>query len=321
MFGTADETQYAKVRRGGEIAPIQSADSFVRRTATLETSTICVDVKDISWGWTEPTELIFKANRLVFTLLVSGSTKAIETGYAVDGMWKPNKIGSVVLTLPDREVLSRAQSMTGQVQTITCSFDREYAEHVVGPLADLSQSQLLNCLNVHSSLLPSILLRLGSEARHPGFVSTAVVESLGHAMLVESSHMIFSDRHMRVKRGRLTPLHFRIIDEYIANLSGETPSIEAIAKACGMSVRYLAKLFREQMNQSIGQYLKAAQISKARAYLLETDVSLKEISYRLGFSTPGNFSMAFRAATGETPGRFRAANSSRSQEDDSPSLV
>jgi AraC family transcriptional regulator len=35
---------------------------------------------------------------------------------------------------------------------------------------------------------------------------------------------------------------------------------------------------------------------------------LKEIAYRLGFSTPANFSDAFRAATGETPGRFRAAN-------------
>jgi AraC family transcriptional regulator len=50
------------------------------------------------------------------------------------------------------------------------------------------------------------------------------------------------------------------------------------------------------------------QISKARDYLLHTDLPLKEIAYRLGFRQPSNFSDAFRAATGETPGRFRAAN-------------
>ena len=74
------------------------------------------------------------------------------------------------------------------------------------------------------------------------------------------------------------------------------------------SQRYFAKLFRAQTNQSIGQYLKSAQILKAQTYLLQTELPLKEIAHRLGFSSPSHFSDAFRSATGETPGHFRSVN-------------
>ena len=272
------------------------------RIATLKTSTTCVEVNEFSW--TEPTGLIFRVNRPVLTLLVSASTNLIETGYVGEDSRELNRVGGVIFVPPDREILSRSAS--GKFHIVACSFDREYSESVVGPFADFSRSQLLNCLNMRSSLLPSILLRLMNEAIQPGFVSTAIGESLGQALLVECTHVILSKDARQPRGGRLTARHFRIIDEYLAGLSCEAPSITAIAKLCGMSERHLSKSFRAQTNQSIGRYLRGVQISKARTYLLETDLALKDIAYRLGFSTPANFSIAFRAATGQTPGHYRA---------------
>ena len=272
------------------------------RIATLKTSTTCVEVNEFSW--TEPTGLIFRVNRPVLTLLVSASTNLIETGYVGEDSRELNRVGGVIFVPPDREILSRSAS--GKFHIVACSFDREYSESVVGPFADFSRSQLLNCLNMRSSLLPSILLRLMNEAIQPGFVSTAIGESLGQALLVECTHVILSKDARQPRGGRLTARHFRIIDEYLAGLSCEAPSITAIAKLCGMSERHLSKSFRAQTNQSIGRYLRGVQISKARTYLLETDLALKDVAYRLGFSTPANFSIAFRAATGQTPGHYRA---------------
>ena len=273
--------------------------------ASLKTSTTCVEVSEISWS--EPTELIFRLNRPILTLLVSASTDFIETGYVGEGFREASKVGNVMFSPPDREILGRSAS--GKLHIVVCAFDREYSERVAGSFADLSSSQLLNCLNVRSSLLPSIMLRLMSEAIRPGFVSTAITESLGQALLVECSHVILSEDSRQEHGGRLTARHFRIIDEYLAGLSCEAPSITALAKLCGMSERHLTKSFRAQTNQSIGRYLRCAQIAKARAYLLETDLALKEVAYRLGFSTPANFSIAFRAATGQTPGHYRAGRS------------
>ena len=303
---TAPDTEYARAFGRDDIESGAAEKDFLLRSATLKSATTCVEVSEISW--TEPSALVFRLNRPVFSLLLSAST-VLETGYVGEDVRKQNKIGSVIFTPPGTEMLSRSRSATGKLHVVSCAFDREYSERVVGrSLADLSRSQLLSCINVRSSLLPSILMRLMSEALRPGFVSTAVVESLGHSILVECAHVILSEDFQQEGRGRLTPRHFKIIDEYLAGLSCEAPSIRAIAAACGISERYLTKLFRKQTNQSLGQYLKCVQISKARAYLLETDLPLKEVSYRLGFSTPANFSLAFRAATGETPGRYRAAN-------------
>ena len=300
--GTSPDIEYARLLRGEETASIQSQENVRTQIARLNTATTCVEVSEISW--TEPAALMFRLNRPVLTLLVSASTNFIETGYVGENFRELNRIGGVMFVPPDREILGR--SATGKLHIVACSFDREYSESVVGSFAALSRSQLLNCLSVRSSLLPSILLRLMNEAIHPGFVSTAIGESLGQALLVECSHVILSKDSEQQQGGRLTARHFRIIDEYLAGLSCEAPSITAIAKLCGMSERHLSKSFRAQTNQSIGRYLRCVQISKARAYLLETDLALKEVAYRLGFSTPANFSIAFRAATGQTPGHYRA---------------
>jgi AraC-like DNA-binding protein len=218
------------------------------------------------------------------------------------------RVGRVIFAPPDREVFGSGSA--GQMRGISCSFDMSYSERLVGSLDTLSKSQLRSCLDVQSSLLPAVFMRLMTEALHPGFVSTAVVESLGQAMLVEWSHAVLSQEPDQ-SRGRLRPRHFKIIEEYLATLQGEAPSVAAIARACGFSERHFAKLFRAQTSRPIGQYLKAAQISKAQNYLLQTDLPLKEIAHRLGFSRPSNFSDAFRAATGQPPGRFRSINRAR----------
>jgi AraC family transcriptional regulator len=276
---------------------------MLKTIATLKTSRTHLMVSD--GQWTEPTEVISRIDTPTMSLLMSGPGYSAEGAFLDGTARKLCKVGRVIFTPHDRDVLGRGPS--GKMRVVSCSFDRTYCERVVGSLNVLSKAQLRGCLDVQSSLLPALFMRLMTEALHPGFVSEAVVDSLGNAMLVEWSHAILS-RESRQERGRLLPRHFRIIDEYLAALAHQAPSVSAIAEACGFSERYFAKLFREQTQQSIGRYLKSVQTSKAQHYLLQTDLPLKEIAYRLGFRRPSNFCDAFRAATGETPGRFRSAN-------------
>jgi len=271
--------------------------------ATLKTPTTCVEVSEATLM--EPVETVSKLDRPTLSLLMFGPGYSAEGAFLDGSVRKLSRVGRVLFTPHDREEFGRGAC--GTLRVVSCSFDRDYCERIVGPLANLSKTQLLGCLDVQSPLLPAMLSRLMTEAIRPGFVSAAVAESLGQAMLVEWSHAVLS-QETKHERGRLLPWHFRIVDDYLAALSCEAPSVAAIARACGFSERYFAKLFRTQTNQTIGQYLKAAQISKAQSYLLQSELPLKEVAHRLGFSTPGNFSDAFRAATGVTPGRYRVEN-------------
>jgi AraC family transcriptional regulator len=280
---------------------------MLRSIATLRTPTTRVEVSEASWA--EPTEVVSKLDRPTMCLLVFGPGYSAQGAFLDAEALGIGKVGQVIFTPPDREVLGRGTP--GRMRVVACSFERSYCESIVGPFGALSQFQLHSCLDLQSPLLPALLRRVMTEALHPGFVSDAVVESVGQAMLVEWSHVIRSEEAPRT-RGRLLPRHLGIIDEYLDSLHEQAPSVAAIARACGLSEGYFSKLFREHTGQSIGQYLKAVQVSRAQGYLLQTDLPLKEIAHRLGFRRPSNFSDAFRTATGETPGRFRSMNRRKS---------
>jgi hypothetical protein len=164
------------------------AGTMLRPIATLATPTTRVEVSD--GGWAEPVEIISKLDQPTMSLLMTGSGYAGEAAFLDGPVTQLCKVGRVIFTPPDREVLGRGTP--GKMRVVSCSFDRSYCERIVGSLDTLSKTQLLSCLNVQSALLPALFSRLMTEALRPGVVSTAVVESLGQAMLVEWSHVVLS---------------------------------------------------------------------------------------------------------------------------------
>lgn len=59
------------------------------------------------------------------------------------------------------------------------------------------------------------------------------------------------------------------------------------------------------MGTSFQQQQKSLRLELARRYLLETDLSLIEISSLLSFSEPAVFTRTFRNATGLSPSQWR----------------
>ncbi|WP_161814411.1 helix-turn-helix domain-containing protein [Steroidobacter agaridevorans] len=272
--------------------------------ASLSAPSVQVQVSEFSWK--RAAETMMSVDRPAITLVLAGGRSRIEASYLGSRRRGLQQVGRVVFTPPDTPVFGRTRK-PGRVRLVSCYYERSHSEGIIGGLIDLSRSHSQGCLSVPSTLLPALMTRLMAEVLSPSFISTALVESLGQAVLLECAHALLVEGHHR-DRGRLTPRHFRIIDDYLRQLNHEAPSVAALATACGFSERYFAKLFREQTKQSIGHYLRVAQIAKAQSYLTETQLPLKEIAARLGFSAASNFSAAFRAVTGVTPGHFRQVN-------------
>ena len=251
--------------------------------------------------FTQPTVLNFMPNRMGFSLLVA-STAAVRYGY---GGEEPRALGSsaLMMMLPGREIIATISA--GVMRTVTCTFSVGYAESIMGSLAAISQVRLLDALDVRSTLVSSIMFRLMNEAIYPSPISDKVVDALGQALLVECAHWSYVEKQPASQPRRLSAQDFELIEQCLSGADGKAPSVTELASLCGFSERYFSKLFREQTGCSISQYIKSVKIARAKAYLLETDLSLKEIAYRLGYSTPASFSYAFRCATGRTPAAFR----------------
>lgn len=267
----------------------------------LETATTCVAVTELCWA--EPTSVSLVPNRPAFCMMASASPQfSGQYGYG-DAQDTPALLSNVFFLRPGKKFTGCGGP--GSVRSVMVSFDAAYAEGVMGNLNDLSEQQWERALTIQNSLITSLLFRLLKEAMHPGNMSEAVVDSCGHALLVECVDWLNATPDEDAVRGRLTPRHLAIIEEYLNSVQGKLPSVAELAKACSMSERHFLKLFREEKKCSVAQYIKSFQLVRAKTYLLDTDLPLKEIAYRLGFSTYSNFSAAFRSATGQTPGQIR----------------
>jgi AraC-like DNA-binding protein len=80
---------------------------------------------------------------------------------------------------------------------------------------------------------------------------------------------------------------------------------EELAAKLNMNYTTFRKLFKSITGYSPAKYFQALKVQKAKQLLLETSLSVKEISYKLNFYSPESFNTTFKNSTGETPSKYR----------------
>ena len=101
---------------------------------------------------------------------------------------------------------------------------------------------------------------------------------------------------------------YRIISKgitYMEQDEEQALKISEIAALCNVSEVYFRKLFKEYSGMSPAEYRTAAKLCRAKAYLRQNQLSVTEISDRLGFGDVAYFIKLFREANGITPKTYR----------------
>ncbi len=137
-------------------------------------------------------------------------------------------------------------------------------------------------------------------------VVAALMEQLVVHLLRHHSNVRRSEELELSRVGLVDRRVRRAIELMHAHLHRELP-LEEIAAAAFLSPFHFARLFKKLTGASPHAYLAALRVTRARALLAETDLSVSEVSDRVGYGTPSHFAKAFRQATGLTPRAYRAA--------------
>lgn len=85
----------------------------------------------------------------------------------------------------------------------------------------------------------------------------------------------------------------------------EPLSLEEMADMAVFSRFYFSRVFRSITGTSPGRFLTAIRLYKAKNLLLETTMSVTDISYQVGYNSPGTFSSRFTRSVGISPARYR----------------
>lgn len=217
--------------------------------------------------------------------------------------WAPHRferLGKVFMAAPG-EVL-RMRTDGGRQTSVVCLLHEDILQDWFERKFECGNRALEASLDITSDTIQRLLVRLGEEARNPGFASRALCDSVAVQLAIELSRY-YADAAAASGTGGLQPWRLKRIDDRLRELR-EQPALEELARLCGLSVRQLTRGFRASRGCSIGEYIAQARVDNAKR-LLAGGESVKSIAFSMGFSSPSSFCHAFRKATGNSPNQFR----------------
>ena len=151
---------------------------------------------------------------------------------------------------------------------------------------------------------------LARDEAGKALVIAALVEQTIVHLLRHHSNVRRSDELELSRVGLVDRRIRRAIELMHAHMNRELP-LEEIAAAAFLSPYHFARLFKKLTGASPHAYLATLRVARAQALLAETDLSISEVSERVGYSSSSHFTKAFRQATGLAPRAYRAALVSR----------
>ena len=97
-----------------------------------------------------------------------------------------------------------------------------------------------------------------------------------------------------------------IVDGYINNNIGSSFSVQQMASTCGYNQDYLYRVIKKQTGLSAIKYINLVKFERALSLIQNTELTLSEIGWNLGFENLQYFSRFFKQHGGIAPSEYIA---------------
>lgn len=99
-----------------------------------------------------------------------------------------------------------------------------------------------------------------------------------------------------------------LLDNYFSSGKAQNaglPTVKYCASELCLSSGYFGDLIKKETGKSAQAYIQSKVMDMAKGYLLDTEKSISQISYELGFQYPQHFTRLFKKVVGRTPNDYR----------------
>lgn len=99
--------------------------------------------------------------------------------------------------------------------------------------------------------------------------------------------------------------HYAAHMEDRINVDSSQDTIRKIAAEIGYSTSSVNRMFSRAFGMSPRQYLSTLMLKKSKLLLMDPELTIEDISLKMGYKNIAHFSRQFKRWTGESPSRFR----------------
>lgn len=127
-------------------------------------------------------------------------------------------------------------------------------------------------------------------------------DSIHLVVLLYAELLLLLRRHLADSMSAAgAPAALRVATDFVRQNYGAPLAVADVARRAGVSERYLRSLFASYLHVSPIDFVRRVRVAKAVELIQTTELSVKEISYRCGFSSPQYFARTFRQVYGASP--------------------
>lgn len=111
----------------------------------------------------------------------------------------------------------------------------------------------------------------------------------------------------KVLSGTTVSKFTEVLKIYFENegLKNGLPTVKYVASQLAISPRYLSDLLKQETGKTALEHIHIALVVEAKKILMDTNKTIAETAYELGFENPPYFSRLFKKEVGLTPTEYR----------------
>ena len=148
-------------------------------------------------------------------------------------------------------------------------------------------------------------INLLAKSSEPSFDSWQMMMRILNDLAVSGDYHPLASSHYAHADIPVQSRRVQAVKDFIDNHYSEEIRMDTLAALVNMTPNALSRFFKQKTNRSISGYINEVRIGNATHLLVETSMTVAEISIQCGFNAISNFNRTFRDVKHMTPKEFR----------------
>jgi len=175
---------------------------------------------------------------------------------------------------------------------------------------DYDQREALHLSEREQRIVSDLLDSIEEELRHPvdKHTQTLVTDAIG---LLLDYCMRYYDRQFITRHKQNSDIIGRFqheLEDYLRSGEAELkglPTVTYFAEKAFLSPGYFGDLIKKETGLTAQRYIQNKIIDLSKQYVMDPNLTINQVAYKLGFQYPQHFTRLFKQQVGVTPSEYR----------------